>query len=209
MGALVSTAQRDDVRARIAELAAGGARIVAGDPNADPGPAGGAFLSPVLLRTDDPWNNDAVHDVEAFGPVSTIMPYRDLADAVALANRGKGSLALSLFTHDPAAARDFVLGAGAYHGRMLIIDRNNAKESTGHGSPLPVLTHGGPGRAGGGEEMGGVRGVKHYMQRTAIQSSPAMIAAIAGTYINGAPKTEVTVHPFRKRMSRTRRSARR
>ena len=108
MGALVSTAQRDDVRARIAELAAGGARIVAGDPEADPGPAGGAFLSPVLLRTDDPWNSNAVHDVEAFGPVSTIMPYRDLADAVALANRGKGSLALSLFTHDPATARDFV-----------------------------------------------------------------------------------------------------
>ena len=166
-----------------------------------PGPAGGAFLSPILLRTDDPWSNDAVHDVEAFGPVSTIMPYRDLADAVALANRGKGSLALSLFTHDPATARDFVLGAGAYHGRMVIIDRTNAKESTGHGSPLPVLTHGGPGRAGGGEEMGGVRGVKHYMQRTAIQSSPAIIAAIAGTYINGAPKTEVKVHPFRKRIS--------
>ena len=201
MGALVSTAQRDDVRARIAELAAGGARIVAGDPEADPGPSGGAFLSPVLLRTDDPWSNNAVHDVEAFGPVSTIMPYRDLADAVALANRGKGSLALSLFTHDPATARDFVLGAGAYHGRMLIIDRTNHKESTGHGSPLPVLTHGGPGRAGGGEEMGGVRGVKHYMQRTAIQSSPAIIAAIAGTYINGAPKTEAKVHPFRKRIS--------
>jgi oxepin-CoA hydrolase/3-oxo-5,6-dehydrosuberyl-CoA semialdehyde dehydrogenase len=201
MGSLVSTAQRDDVRARIAELAAGGARIVAGDPNADPGPAGGAFLSPVLLRTDDPWSSNAVHDVEAFGPVSTIMPYRDLADAIALANRGKGSLALSLFTHDPVTARDFVLGAGAYHGRMVIIDRTNARESTGHGSPLPVLTHGGPGRAGGGEEMGGVRGVKHYMQRTAIQSSPAIIAAIAGTYINGAPKTEVAIHPFRKRIS--------
>ena len=201
MGALVSTAQRDDVRARIAELAAGGARIVAGDPNADPGPAGGAFLSPILLRTDDPWSNDAVHDVEAIGPVSTIMPYRDLADAVALANRGKGSLALSLFTHDPATARDFVLGAGAYHGRMVILDRTSAKESTGHGSPLPVLVHGGPGRAGGGEEMGGVRGVKHYLQRTAIQSSPAIIAAIAGTYINGAPKTEAKVHPFRKRIS--------
>ena len=180
MGALVSTAQRDDVRARIAELDAAGARIVAGDPDADPGPAGGAFLQPVLLRADDPWSNDAVHDVEPFGPVSTIMPYRDLADAIALANRGMGSLALSLFTHAPATARDFVLGAAAYHGRMLVIDRNNAAESTGHGSPLPVLIHGGPGRAGGGEEMGGVRGVKHYMQRTAIQSSPAMIAAITG-----------------------------
>ena len=201
MGALVSIAQRDDVRARIAELAAGGARIVAGDPGVDPGPVGGAFLSPVLLRADDPWACDAAHDVEAFGPVATIMPYRDLSDAIALANRGKGSLALSLFTHDPAAARDFVLGAGAFHGRMLIVDRTNARESTGHGSPLPVLTHGGPGRAGGGEEMGGIRGVKHYMQRTALQSSPAIIAAIAGCYINGAPKTEVAVHPFRKRIA--------
>ena len=129
------------------------------------------------------------------------MPYRDLGDAVALANRGMGSLALSLFTHSPEVARDFMGGAAAYHGRMLVIDRTNAAESTGHGSPLPVLTHGGPGRAGGGEEMGGVRGVKHYMQRTAIQSSPAMIAAITGAFIDGSPKHEIDVHPFRKRMS--------
>jgi oxepin-CoA hydrolase/3-oxo-5,6-dehydrosuberyl-CoA semialdehyde dehydrogenase len=202
MGALVSLAQRDDVRARIAELEAAGARVVAGDPSADPPVKGGAFLPPVLLRTDDPWSTEAVHDVEPFGPVSTIMPYKDLGDAIALANRGRGSLCLSLFTHDGATARDFVLGAGAFHGRMLVIDRTNAAESTGHGSPLPVLTHGGPGRAGGGEEMGGVRGVKHYMQRTAIQSSPAMIGSIAGaTYISGAPKRQVSVHPFRKRMS--------
>ena len=202
MGALVNIAQRDDVRARIAELEAAGARIVAGDPSAEPAVKGGAFLPPVMLRTDDPWGTAAVHDVEPFGPVSTIMPYKDLDDAIALANRGRGSLCLSLFTHDGATARDFVLGAGAFHGRMLVIDRTNAAESTGHGSPLPVLTHGGPGRAGGGEEMGGVRGVKHYMQRTAIQSSPAMIGAIAGTYyISGAPKQAVEVHPFRKRMS--------
>src|SRR6185369_3199204 len=162
MGALVSVSQRDDVRARIAELEAAGARIVAGDPTAEPPVPVGAFLSPVLLRADDPWHAQAVHDVEAFGPVSTIMPYKDLNDAIALANRGKGSLALSLFTHSPDAARDFVQGAAAYHGRMLVIDRTNAAESTGHGSPLPVLVHGGPGRAGGSEEMGGVRGVKHY-----------------------------------------------
>ena len=201
MGALVSLAQRDDVRARIAELEAAGARIVAGDPDAEPAVRGGAFLPPVLLRADDPWAAEAVHDVEPFGPVSTIMPYQDLGDAVALANRGRGSLVLSLFTHDGATAREFVQGAGAFHGRMLVIDRANAAESTGHGSPLPVLTHGGPGRAGGGEEMGGVRGVKHYMQRTAIQSSPAMIAAITGAFIDGSPKRAIDVHPFRKRMS--------
>ncbi|GAA4721700.1 phenylacetic acid degradation bifunctional protein PaaZ [Sphingomonas lutea] len=201
MGALVSLSQRDDVCARIAELEAAGARIVAGDPAADPPVAGGAFLPPILLRTDDPWAAQAVHDVEAFGPVSTIMPYRDLADAVALANRGKGSLALSLFTHSPDAAREFVQGAAAFHGRMLVLNRDNAAESTGHGSPLPVLVHGGPGRAGGSEEMGGIRGVKHYMQRTAVQSTPTMIAAISEQYIPGAPKDFRDGHPFRKRMS--------
>jgi oxepin-CoA hydrolase/3-oxo-5,6-dehydrosuberyl-CoA semialdehyde dehydrogenase len=201
MGALVSLSQREDVQARIAELEAAGARIVAGDPKADAPVSGGAFLQPILLRSDDPWANSAVHDVEAFGPVSTIMPYRDLDDAIALANRGKGSLALSLFTHSPDAARDFVRGAAAFHGRMLVIDRTNHRESTGHGSPLPVLVHGGPGRAGGSEEMGGVRGVKHYMQRTAIQSSPTMIAAITGQYIPGGPKHFIDAHPFRKRMS--------
>jgi oxepin-CoA hydrolase/3-oxo-5,6-dehydrosuberyl-CoA semialdehyde dehydrogenase len=201
MGALVNRAQRDDVKQRIAEITAAGARIVAGDPNAEVGPAGGAFLQPVLLRTDDPWTCDAAHDVEPFGPVSTVMPYKDLDDAVRLANRGRGSLALSLFSHSPQAARDFVLGAAAFHGRMLVIDRTNAKDSTGHGSPLPVLTHGGPGRAGGGEEMGGIRGVKHYMQRTALQSSPTMIAAITEQYIPGGPKHVIETHPFRKRMS--------
>ena len=201
MGALVSLSQREDVRQKIAELEAAGAKIVAGDPSAETGIAGGAFLSPVLLRADDPWKSTAVHDVEPFGPVSTIMPYRDMDDAIALANRGKGSLALSLFTHSPDLARDFIRGAAAYHGRMLVIDRTNSKESTGHGSPLPVLVHGGPGRAGGGEEMGGVRGVKHYMQRTAIQSSPAMIAAITAQYVPGAPKHVIDVHPFRLNMS--------
>jgi oxepin-CoA hydrolase/3-oxo-5,6-dehydrosuberyl-CoA semialdehyde dehydrogenase len=201
MGALVSTSQRDDVRSQIAKLTAAGARIVAGNPDANPGIAGGAFMEPILLRSDDPWGTAAVHDVEAFGPVSTVMPYKDIGDAIALANRGMGSLALSLFTHSPEVARKFIQGAAAYHGRMLVIDRTNAAESTGHGSPLPVLVHGGPGRAGGSEEMGGVRGVKHYMQRTAIQSSPAMIAAISEQYIPGGPKHEIAQHPFRRRMS--------
>jgi oxepin-CoA hydrolase/3-oxo-5,6-dehydrosuberyl-CoA semialdehyde dehydrogenase len=201
MGALVSTGQRDDVRGQIAKLVASGARVVSGDPAASPGNAAGAFLEPILLRSDDPWASPAVHDVEAFGPVSTIMPYRDLPDAVALANRGMGSLALSLFTHSPQVARDFVQGAAAFHGRMLVINRDNTRESTGHGSPLPVLVHGGPGRAGGSEELGGIRGVTHYMQRTAIQSTPAMIAAISEQYIPGAPKRLVDGHPFQKRMS--------
>jgi oxepin-CoA hydrolase/3-oxo-5,6-dehydrosuberyl-CoA semialdehyde dehydrogenase len=201
MGALVSISQLDDVKARIRELEAAGARIVAGDPEAEPPIPGGAFLLPVLLRADDPWGSAAVHDCEPFGPVSTIMPYRDMADAIALANRGKGSLALSLFTHSPDAARDFIQGAAAYHGRMLVLNRDNTAESTGHGSPLPVLVHGGPGRAGGSEEMGGVRGVKHYMQRTALQSTPAMIAAITEQYVPGAPKHFIDVHPFRRRMS--------
>jgi oxepin-CoA hydrolase/3-oxo-5,6-dehydrosuberyl-CoA semialdehyde dehydrogenase len=204
MGALVSLSQRDDVRARIAELEAAGARIVAGDPDAEPPIRGGAFLPPVLLRADDPWAASAVHDCEAFGPVSTIMPYRDIADAIALANRGKGSLAVSLFTHSPDAAREFIQGAAAFHGRMLVLNRDNAAESTGHGSPLPVLVHGGPGRAGGSEEMGGVRGVKHYMQRTALQSTPAMIAAITEQYVPGAPKHMITTHPFRLKMSELR-----
>jgi oxepin-CoA hydrolase/3-oxo-5,6-dehydrosuberyl-CoA semialdehyde dehydrogenase len=201
MGALVSTGQRDDVRSQIAKLIAAGARIVAGDPDAKPGVSGGAFMEPILLRSDDPWANAAVHDVEAFGPVSTVMPYKDIADAIALANRGMGSLALSLFTHSPDTAREFIQGAAAYHGRMLVLNRDNGAESTGHGSPLPVLIHGGPGRAGGSEEMGGVRGVKHYMQRTAIQSTPTMIAAITEQYIPGGPKHDIEVHPFRRRMS--------
>ena len=201
MGALVSASQRDDVRAQVAKLVTAGARIVSGSLDAATGPDGGAFMAPILLRADDPWSASAVHDIEAFGPVATIMPYRDLADAIALANRGMGSLALSLFSNDAQVARDFILGAAPFHGRMLVINRDNAAESTGHGSPLPVLVHGGPGRAGGSEEMGGIRGVKHYMQRSALQSTPAMIAAISSQYIPGAPKHVLAPHPFRKRMS--------
>jgi oxepin-CoA hydrolase/3-oxo-5,6-dehydrosuberyl-CoA semialdehyde dehydrogenase len=202
MGALVSIAQRDDVRAKIAELASE-TRIVAGDPNrvdvkgADA--SKGAFLSPVLLRCDDPHKATRVHEVEPFGPVATLMPYRNVSDAVSLVNRGKGSLVMSLFTYDPAIAREVVGGAAAFHGRLLIVDRDCAKESTGHGSPLPVLVHGGPGRAGGGEEMGGLRGVYHYMQRTALQGSPRMIAEITKSWLPGAPQMSEGAHPFRLR----------
>ena len=203
MGALASRDQLESVRERARELQAGGARLAFGDierveltgAEAD----SGAFISPLLFRADDPWGSDAVHDVEPFGPVSTLMPYRDLGDAIALANRGKGSLALSLFTYDPATAREFVLGAGAFHGRIVMIDRDCARESTGHGSPLPMLIHGGPGRAGGGEEMGGVRGVKHYMQRSALQGSPKTLSAVTGRWLAGAPQPTGEVHPFRLR----------
>jgi oxepin-CoA hydrolase/3-oxo-5,6-dehydrosuberyl-CoA semialdehyde dehydrogenase len=200
MGALASRAQLTGVRTAVAELAKS-ARIVSGDPDVSPVAGNGSFMSPILLRADDPWNTPSVHDIEAFGPVSTIMPYRDLDDAIALANRGMGSLALSLFTFDPAVAEEFVLGAGAFHGRMMILDRTSAKESTGHGSPLPVLVHGGPGRAGGGEEMGGVRGVTHYMQRSALQGSPAVLSHVVKQWLPGAPKPEGEVHPFRRRIS--------
>ncbi len=200
MGALASRAQLRAVRDAVAELSKS-ARIVSGDPDRAPVDGDGAFIAPILLRSDDPWGSPEIHDVEAFGPVSTIMPYKDLDDAIALANRGMGSLALSLFTFDPKVAEEFVLGAGAYHGRMLILDRTSAKESTGHGSPLPVLVHGGPGRAGGGEELGGVRGVTHYMQRTALQGGPALLSGIVKQWLPGAPKPEGEVHPFRKRIS--------
>jgi len=192
----------DDVREKARELATE-ARLAFGaiDSVEVTGDAGGsgAFISPLLFRADDPWSADLIHDVEAFGPVSTLMPYKDLDDAVALANRGKGSLVLSVFTYDPGIARAFTLGAGAYHGRVIFIDRDCARESTGHGSPLPMLIHGGPGRAGGGEEMGGVRGVKHYMQRTALQGSPRTISAIVGQWLPGAPKPSEGEHPFRVR----------
>ncbi|MBL8546361.1 MAG: phenylacetic acid degradation bifunctional protein PaaZ [Hyphomonadaceae bacterium] len=198
MGALVSTSQRNDVRVKIKELSADAA-IVCGDPNASPFNEKGAFLSPVLLRCEDPWQARAVHDVEAFGPVSTLMPYKDAADAIALANRGKGSLVMSAFTYDTDFARELVLGSGSFHGRIAFIDRDSAKESTGHGSPMPHMIHGGPGRAGGGEEMGGIRGVTHYMQRTALQGHPRTLAAIVKRYIAGMPTENAEQHPFRRK----------
>ncbi len=191
MGALASLDQRDEVRRAVLAL---GAEVVVGDPAFALGQ--GAFLEPLLLVGDS--ESQAVHDVEAFGPVSTVLPYDSVEHVVDLAARGLGSLVGSVVTADPGFARDVVLGAAAFHGRMLVLDRSCAKESTGHGSPMPTLVHGGPGRAGGGEELGGIRGVLHHMQRTAVQGSPATLTAITGRWVPGAPRVEDDVHPFRK-----------
>lgn len=200
MGALVSLSQRADVRDKVAQLAEQ-AEIVFGDPKSlEPVGANndkGAFISPILLRCNSPWKAPKIHSVEAFGPVSTLMPYKDLNDAVKLCNEGLGSLVMSLFTYDPEVAREIVMGSASFHGRIAMINRDNAKESTGHGSPLPVLVHGGPGRAGGGEEMGGVRGIKHYMQRTALQGTPALISAATKVWMKGAIVETEGAHPFR------------
>lgn len=158
----------------------------------------GAFMSPILMRNDDPFNKTAVHNLEAFGPVSTILPYKDLDEAIALTKLGLGSLCCSIVTNNEKTARDFVLGSASYHGRVLVLNGECAKESTGHGSPMPLLVHGGPGRAGGGEEMGGKRGVMHYLQRTAIQGSPSIITAITNIYQQGAKQKEVLLNPFMK-----------
>jgi oxepin-CoA hydrolase / 3-oxo-5,6-dehydrosuberyl-CoA semialdehyde dehydrogenase len=147
---------------------------------------------------ETPLANGAVHDVEAFGPVSTLMPYDDLDEALVLAARGRGSLVGTLVTRDPAVTARVVPHAATWHGRMLVLDREAAVESTGHGSPLPMLKHGGPGRAGGGEELGGVRAVAHYLQRAAVQGSPSMLAAVSGEYVRGARVREAEVHPFRR-----------
>lgn len=202
MGALASMSQLEDVRAKARGLQTE-ARLVFGEIDrvdavgVEPGQ--GAFVSPLLFRADDPWSAKLIHDMEPFGPVATLMPYKDIEDAIALANRGQGSLALSLFNYDPAVTRRFVLGAAAYHGRIVTIDRDSARESTGHGSPLPNLIHGGPGRAGGGEEMGGIRGVKHHMQRSALQGSPRQLSAVVGKWLLGAPQPTGEIHPFRLR----------
>jgi oxepin-CoA hydrolase/3-oxo-5,6-dehydrosuberyl-CoA semialdehyde dehydrogenase len=157
----------------------------------------------VLVRHSDP-TVAAAHDIEAFGPVSTLLPYDSVEQVVELMARGQGSLVGSVVSHDPEFVREVVLGAAAHHGRILVLDRDDARESTGHGSPLPTLIHGGPGRAGGGEELGGIRGVLHHMQRTAVQGSPAALTAITGTFTAGAPRLEDDIHPFRKSMSQLR-----
>jgi oxepin-CoA hydrolase/3-oxo-5,6-dehydrosuberyl-CoA semialdehyde dehydrogenase len=200
MGPLVSTEQRTDVLARVAELCRE-AELVSGDPNRfelrDADSTRGAFVPPLLLLCRDPHAARSVHDVEAFGPVATILPYRNAGDAITLARRGGGSLAASVFTADPGLANQIVLGLAPYHGRILVVDRTCAKESTGHGSPLAPLIHGGPGRAGGGEEMGGIRGVLHYMQRAAVQGSPDTLTAIGGRWVRGSRERDPGVHPFR------------
>lgn len=200
MGPLASLAQRDSVRAAVAEIASE-AEIVFGNP-ADVAPLGGdadagAFIGPVLLACSSPLAARAPHVTEAFGPVATLMPYKSVEEAVALVAKGEGSLVASVFTYDPAIAEALVFGIAAYNGRVLVIDRDCAKESTGHGSPLPALIHGGPGRAGGGEEMGGLRGVFHYMQRTALQGSPARLASLTRSWMKGAPAVPPATHPFR------------
>ncbi len=158
----------------------------------------GAFMAALLLYCKDPINNKEPHEIEAFGPVSTVIPYKNTQEAILLAKMGKGSLVGSIFTADDDFAREMVLGTAAYHGRLLIINRNCAKESTGHGSPLAHLVHGGPGRAGGGEEMGGMRGLHHYMQRTALQGSPQTLTHITKIFQPGADQPEDVIHPFRK-----------
>jgi len=176
-------------------------KTTVGDPDSE-GVRMGALVSlsqraDVRERCDKPWDAPNIHSVEAFGPVSTLMPYTDIQDAVKLCNEGLGSLVMSLFTYDKAVAREIVLGAASFHGRIAMINRDNTKESTGHGSPLPTMVHGGPGRAGGGEELGGIRGIKHYMQRTALQGTPELIAAATQVWMKGAKVTDNGPHPFR------------
>ena len=178
-----------------AELVFGGGQDF--NPIGD-GVSNGAFFQPTLLLCQKPLETDSVHDVEAFGPVSTLMPYASEEEALHLAARGQGSLVGTLVTRDPQVAARMIPVAAALHGRLHILDREAAVESTGHGSPLPALKHGGPGRAGGGEELGGMRAVRHLMQRTALQGSPNMIAAVTGEYMRGAQLIETEVHPFRR-----------
>lgn len=201
MGSLAGQAQREEVKIQVQKLLASSS-IIYGSLDSveviDADANKGAFISPLLLLNQQPFNSREVHEVEAFGPVATLMPYREPEEAIALARMGKGSLVSTIVTASDNVARDYVLGAGAYHGRILILNETSAKESTGHGSPLPLLVHGGPGRAGGGEEMGGIRGVKHYMQRVAIQGSPSTLTAISQVYQPGAAQTENPLHPFRR-----------
>lgn len=201
MGSLAGETQRREVKEQVQKLLAS-SRIIYGSPDTvdvvDADPGKGAFFSPLLLLNETPHHSSEPHEVEAFGPVSTLMPYRDAEDAIALSKRGLGSLVTTIVTADNEEARNYVIGAASHHGRILVLNQECAKESTGHGSPLPLLVHGGPGRAGGGEEMGGLRGVKHYLQRTALQGSPGSISAITRVYQPHAPGKNTGTHPFKK-----------
>ncbi|MDX1912616.1 MAG: phenylacetic acid degradation bifunctional protein PaaZ [Saprospiraceae bacterium] len=201
MGALINRPQLARVREHL-DVLLKESSLVYGDPEqfevVGARRDAGAFLPPILLRNENPMANTLTHETECFGPISTIMPYRDLAEAIELANMGKGSLVSTICTYAPESMREYVLEAGAFHGRIHILNRTSAKESTGHGSPLATLVHGGPGRAGGGEEMGGMRGVLHYMQRTAIQGHPTDITAVTRQFQPGGAQTETPVHPFKK-----------
>ena len=201
MGALAGQDQRNDVRNQVQKILAS-SQIIYGSLDSvaviDADEKAGAFLSPILLLNTTPFASEEPHNIEAFGPVSTIMPYHDIYDAIALSKKGKGSLCSSIVTADATIAKQYVIGAATHHGRILVLNAACAKESTGHGSPLPSLVHGGPGRAGGGEEMGGMRGVKHYLQRTAIQGSPDMLTAISNIYQPHATGIIEDKHPFKK-----------
>jgi oxepin-CoA hydrolase/3-oxo-5,6-dehydrosuberyl-CoA semialdehyde dehydrogenase len=203
MGALASLDQREEVRRSVKALLAAG-RLVSGDPEhvdvLGASAERGAFMAPLLLQSDDA-SRPEPHQVEAFGPVSTIIGYQGTDEVIDLAARGLGSLAGSIVTADVAFAREVVLGLAPWHGRLLVLDHDDAAESTGHGSPLPMLVHGGPGRAGGGEEMGGIRGVLHHMQRTAVQASPRVLAAVTGRWVPGARRQPDGGHPFRKSLA--------
>ncbi|HSB91962.1 MAG TPA: phenylacetic acid degradation bifunctional protein PaaZ, partial [Flavitalea sp.] len=198
MGALAGKLQREEVRKEVQRLLAG-SQLIYGSMDSveliDADAERGAFLSPLLIMNAEPFRNEAVHSVEAFGPVSTIMPFNEMEDAAALARKGKGSLVCTIVTADHGIAKDYFMQAATHHGRILILNRESAKESTGHGSPLPLLVHGGPGRAGGGEEMGGIRGVHHYMQRVALQGHPNAISAVTHVYFQGADGTQDEKHP--------------
>ncbi|MBL8998099.1 MAG: phenylacetic acid degradation bifunctional protein PaaZ [Gemmatimonadetes bacterium] len=200
MGPLASKGQVRDVGAAAARIREAGELVFGGGDYAVVGAdrEKGSFFGPMLMVCDAPFSRNEPHDIEAFGPVNTVMPYQSVDEAIELAKRGRGSLCGSLVTADPALARRVVLGVAPFHGRLMVLDRTSAKESTGHGSPLPNLVHGGPGRAGGGEEMGGARGVLHYMQRTAVQGSPSMLTAITREWSAGAAQRTDAVHPFRK-----------
>jgi oxepin-CoA hydrolase / 3-oxo-5,6-dehydrosuberyl-CoA semialdehyde dehydrogenase len=201
MGALAGLFQKKEVLDQVQKLLAS-SQIIYGSLDSveliDADINKGAFISPLLLMNENPFKSEEAHNVEAFGPVSTIMPYKNIDEAIALSKKGKGSLCSSVVTLSEQFAKNYVLGAGTFHGRVLVLNREDAKESTGHGSPLPMLIHGGPGRAGGGEEMGGLRGIKHYMQRVAVQGSPTMLTAITNVYQPNAKGNRDTIHPFKK-----------
>jgi oxepin-CoA hydrolase/3-oxo-5,6-dehydrosuberyl-CoA semialdehyde dehydrogenase len=201
MGALAGQSQKKELIGQVHKLLAS-SQIIYGSLDGveliDADDKKGAFISPLLLKNETPFSSAEAHNVEAFGPVSTIMPYKNMEEAVQLARLGKGSLCSTLVTVNEQIAKNFILGSGTFHGRILVLNSDCSKESTGHGSPLPMLTHGGPGRAGGGEEMGGLRGIKHYMQRVALQSSPTMLTAITNVYQPGAKGKINAIHPFKK-----------
>jgi oxepin-CoA hydrolase/3-oxo-5,6-dehydrosuberyl-CoA semialdehyde dehydrogenase len=201
MGPVASLSQRREVMEQLAKLRQEAEVVAGASGRAQPlgaDPERGAFIAPTLLYCRDVGRARAIHSVEAFGPICTVVPYRDTGEAIALARRSGGSLAGSVFTADERIAAQLVLGLAPFHGRIVVVNRHCAKESTGHGSPLPHLVHGGPGRAGGGEEMGGIRGVMHYLQRTAIQGTPDVVTAAGGRWVRGARELDPGVHPFRK-----------